>query len=278
MAINELLKEGLKYLENSEYTNPFFEVRMILSKLLGKDISYLLAHDRDEININIQNKFFEILKRRNNGEPLQYIFGEMEFYGNSFYIDKNVLIPRNDTEISIEALIKIFKDNKIDSFLEIGSGSGIITVTMAMNNENTHFTAVDISDYAIENTMKNIKRYNLNNVEVIKSNLFTNINKSYDIIYSNPPYIRTEEISNLQTEVKDFEPVMALDGGEDGLYFYRKIIDKLDKYLNINGYIVFEIGHDQAADLKMLLKDYDPIVLKDLSGKDRVVIGKKGSK
>ena len=278
MAINELLKEGLKYLENSEYTNPFFEVRIILAKLLNRDISYLTAHDSDEVSRKIEDEYFDILKRRQKGEPLQYIFGETEFYGNEFYIDKNVLIPRNDTEISIEVLMDIFRKNDIDSFLEIGSGSGIVTVTMAMQFENTEFTAVDISDYALENTSKNVKRYNLENVEVIKSNLFGNITGSYDIIYSNPPYIRTDEIKKLQSEVKDYEPMLALDGGEDGLYFYREIINNLDKYLNDGGYAVFEIGYDQKEDLFKLLENYSTYAVKDLSGKDRVVVGKKGSK
>lgn len=276
MEIKKALQEGLKYLEAAKYTNPFFEVRLILSKLLNKDMSYLIAHDNEDLDKDIEEEYFNILEQRKKGVPLQYIFKETEFYGNMFYIDENVLIPRDDTEISIESLIEIFEKNNIKSFLEIGSGSGIVSVTMAMKYKNTSFTAVDISDYAIENTNKNIKRYNLDNIEVLKSNLYENINKKYDIIYSNPPYIRSEEIEKLQTEVKDYEPMLALDGGVDGLYFYREIVKGAKNHLNDGGYIVFEIGHDQAEDLKNLLVNYDVLIIKDLSLKDRVVIAKKG--
>lgn len=276
MGINEILKDGVKYLEGSEYTNPFFEVRMILANIMDKDISYLVAHSDDTVDKDICEEFFSILKRRQNGEPLQYIFGVTEFYGNDFYIDEGVLIPRNDTEISIEVLDEIFKNNNIESFLEIGSGSGIVSVTMAMKYPNTEFTAIDVSDIAIENTIKNIEKYNLNNIKVIKSNLYENIDKSYDIIYSNPPYIKTSEIQKLQTEVKDFEPMLALDGGKDGLYFYRKIIEGLNSFLNHKGFIVFEIGFDQGNDVVSLLNGYSVNIIKDLSGKDRVIKGKKG--
>lgn len=276
MELNEALKEGLNYLEDSKYTNPFFEVRLILSRLLDKDISYLIAHDKDILDEKIIDEYFSILEKRRNGVPLQYIFGETEFFGNKFFIDENVLIPRDDTEISVEALIDIFENNSIRSSLEIGAGSGIVSITMAMRYSDVNFTAVDISDYAIRNTKKNIERFNLENIKVLKSNLYENIEESYDIIYSNPPYIKSKDIEELQAEVKDYEPMLALDGGVDGLFFYREIINGLDKYLNKNGYVVFEIGYDQADDLRELLKNYDVEVLKDLSNKDRVVIAKKG--
>lgn len=276
MELNEALKEGLNYLEDSKYTNPFFEVRLILSRLLDKDISYLIAHDKDILDEKIIDEYFSILEKRRNGVPLQYIFGETEFFGNKFFIDENVLIPRDDTEISVEALIDIFENNSIRSSLEIGAGSGIVSITMAMRYSDVNFTAVDISDYAIRNTKKNIERFNLENIKVLKSNLYENIEESYDIIYSNPPYIKSKDIEELQAEVKDYEPMLALDGGVDGLFFYREIINGLDKYLNKNGYVVFEIGYDQGDDLRELLKNYDVEVLKDLSNKDRVVIAKKG--
>lgn len=276
MELNEALKEGLNYLEDSKYTNPFFEVRLILSRLLDKDISYLIAHDKDILDEKIIDEYFSILEKRKNGVPLQYIFGETEFFGNKFFIDENVLIPRDDTEISVEALIDIFENNSIRSSLEIGAGSGIVSITMAMRYSDVNFTAVDISDYAIRNTKKNIERFNLENIKVLKSNLYENIEESYDIIYSNPPYIKSKDIEELQAEVKDYEPMLALDGGVDGLFFYREIINGLDKYLNKNGYVIFEIGYDQGDDLRELLKDYSVEVLKDLSNKDRVVIAKKG--
>ncbi|RVU55218.1 peptide chain release factor N(5)-glutamine methyltransferase [Anaerosphaera multitolerans] len=277
MVIGEALEKGLKYLENSEYTNPFLEVKVILSHLLNKDISYFISHSEDELDIEVEKEYLEILNRRKQGEPLQYILGEVNFYGRDFYIDNNVLIPRNDTEISVDVLREIFKNNKIDKFLEIGCGTGVVSITMALMNECADFLAVDISEYAIKNTIKNINKYDLKNISVIQSNLYSNVTGSYDIIYSNPPYIRTEEIKNLQAEVKNFEPILALDGGCDGLYFYRKIIEGAKNRLNKNGFLVFEIGYDQAEDLKIILKDYEIKVFKDLAQKDRVIVAYKGA-
>ncbi|WP_036728661.1 MULTISPECIES: peptide chain release factor N(5)-glutamine methyltransferase [Peptoniphilus] len=276
MVIRDILNRGIKYLENSEYTNPFFEVRLILSKILGYDISYLISHEDENIDKEIENKYFDILRRRNNGEPLQYIFGIVEFYGRDFFIDDNVLIPRNDTEVSIEVLKKLFENYKIENFLEIGCGSGIVSISMAIENKDIKFTSCDISDYAINNTKKNISKYNLDNISVVKSNIYSNIKDKYDIIYSNPPYIKTEEIDYLQREVKDYEPHLALDGGIDGLCFYRKIVSKLDKFLKKDGFVVFEIGHNQSSELRNILSEYNFFVIKDMSGRDRVVIASKG--
>lgn len=276
MVIRDILNRGIKYLENSEYTNPFFEVRLILSKILGYDISYLISHEDENIDKEIENKYFDILRRRNNGEPLQYIFGIVEFYGRDFFIDDNVLIPRNDTEVSIEVLKKLFENYKIENFLEIGCGSGIVSISMAIENKDIKFTSCDISDYAINNTKKNISKYNLDNISVVKSNIYSNIKDKYDIIYSNPPYIKTEEIDYLQREVKDYEPHLALDGGIDGLCFYRKIVSKLDKFLKKDGFVVFEIGHNQSSELRNILSEYNFFIIKDMSGRDRVVIASKG--
>lgn len=275
MEINLALKKGSEYLKDSLYTNEFYESRLILSKILNKDMSYFITHENEELDELAEEKFFNILERRKNGEPLQYILGYTEFYGREFIINKNVLIPRNDTEISIEVLKKLMTKDNID-FLEIGVGSGIVSVTMALERPNNNYLSCDISDFAIENTKLNIEKYNLKNIEVIKSDLYGNICGNFDIIYSNPPYIKSLEIGKLQREVKDYEPILALDGGEDGLDFYKKIIFESKKYLKKDGFLVFEIGHDQGNDLKNLLYEYNSLVIKDLSNKDRVIIASKG--
>ncbi|WP_138159029.1 peptide chain release factor N(5)-glutamine methyltransferase [Peptoniphilus catoniae] len=275
MEIRDILKEGLIYLKDSEYTNPFFELRLILSRLFNKDISYLVAHDDTEVPKDLEKKYFEILKRRKNGEPLAYIFGECEFYGKKFLVNKNVLVPRKETEHSVDVLKLILKEKKIKNFLEIGSGTGIVSVILALQYEETNFLSVDISKDAIANTKKNIDLYNLNNIKVAESNVYSNVTGKYDIIYSNPPYIASEDIENLQIEVKQ-EPRLALDGGPDGLSVYKKIIKDVKRYLNPGGYLVLEIGYNQKEAIEKLLKDCNTLCIKDISGHDRVIVASEG--
>ena len=272
MEIKEALIEGRKYLNDLEYTDPIYETRRILSFLLNKDLSYLVAHDSELLDSTVEERYFEILDKRKNGMPIQYILGEEDFYGRSFKVLKDVLIPRQDTEISVETLLKIIKNNKINNMLEIGCGTGIVSISVDLETK-VDVTAVDISQKAIENTKINKEKLG-STIKVLKSDLFSNIKNKFDIIYSNPPYIKSDEIEKLQVEVRKHEPRLALDGGEDGLHFYRKIIEKAREYLNDRGYLVFEIGHDEAKDICALMEDnFDVEVIKDLSKLDRVVVG-----
>lgn len=272
MEIKEALIEGRKYLKDLEYTDPIYETRRILSFLLNKDLSYLVAHDSELLDSTLEERYFEILDKRKNGMPIQYILGEEDFYGRSFKVIKDVLIPRQDTEISVETLLKIIKNNKINNMLEIGCGTGIVSISVDLETK-IDVTAVDISKRAIENSIINKEKLG-SRIKIMKSDLFTNIKESFDLIYSNPPYIKSDEIEKLQVEVRKHEPRLALDGGEDGLHFYRKIIKKAPKYLNDRGYLVFEIGHDEGKDICALMEDkFDVEVIKDLSKLDRVVVG-----
>lgn len=272
MEIKEALIEGRKYLKDLEYTGPIYETRRILSFLLNKDLSYLVAHDSELLDSTVEERYFEILDKRKNGMPIQYILGEEDFYGRSFKVLEGVLIPRQDTEISVETLLKIIKNNKINNMLEIGCGTGIVSISVDLETK-IDVTAVDISKRAIENSIINKEKLG-SGIKIIKSDLFSNIKESFDLIYSNPPYIKSDEIEKLQVEVRKHEPRLALDGGEDGLHFYRKIIEKAPKYLNDRGYLVFEIGHDEAKDICALMEDkFDVEVIKDLSKLDRVVVG-----
>lgn len=272
MEIKKALIEGRKYLKDLEYTDPIYETRRILSFLLNKDLSYLVAHDNELLDSTVEERYFEILDKRKNGMPIQYILGEEDFYGRSFKVLKDVLIPRQDTEISVETLLKIIKNNKINNMLEIGCGTGIVSISVDLETK-VDVTAVDISQKAIENTKINKEKIG-STITVLKSDLFSNIKNKFDIIYSNPPYIKSYEIEKLQVEVRKHEPRLALDGGEDGLHFYRKIIEKAPEYLNDRGYLVFEIGHDEAKDICALMEDnFDVEVIKDLSKLDRVVVG-----
>lgn len=272
MEIKEALIEGRKYLKDLEYTDPIYETRRILSFLLNKDLSYLVAHDSELLDSTVEESYFEILDKRKNGMPIQYILGEEDFYGRSFKVLEGVLIPRQDTEISVETLLKIIKNNKINNMLEIGCGTGIVSISVDLETK-IDVTAVDISKRAIENSIINKEKLG-SGIKIMKSDLFSNIKESFDLIYSNPPYIKSDEIEKLQVEVRKHEPRLALDGGEDGLYFYRKIIEKAPEYLNDRGYLVFEIGHDEAKDICALMADkFDVEVIKDLSKLDRVVVG-----
>lgn len=272
MEIKKALIEGRKYLKDLEYTDPIYETRRILSFLLNKDLSYLVAHDNELLDSTVEDRYFEILDKRKNGMPIQYILCEEDFYGRSFKVLKDVLIPRQDTEISVETLLKIIKNNKINNMLEIGCGTGIVSISVDLETK-VDVTAVDISQKAIENTKINKEKIG-STITVLKSDLFSNIKNKFDIIYSNPPYIKSDEIEKLQVEVRKHEPRLALDGGEDGLHFYRKIIEKAPEYLNNRGYLVFEIGHDEAKDICALMVDkFDVEVIKDLSKLDRVVVG-----
>lgn len=272
MEIKEALIEGRKYLKDLEYTDPIYETRRILSFLLNKDLSYLVAHDNELLDSTVEERYFEILDKRKNGMPIQYILGEEDFYGRSFKVLKGVLIPRQDTEISVETLLKIIKNNKINNMLEIGCGTGIVSISVDLETK-IDVTAVDISKRAIENSIINKEKLG-SGIKIMKSDLFSNVKESFDLIYSNPPYIKSDEIEKLQVEVRKHEPRDALDGGEDGLHFYRKIIEKAPEYLNNRGYLVFEIGHDEAKDICAFMEDkFDVEVIKDLSKLDRVVVG-----
>lgn len=272
MEIKEALIEGRKYLKDLEYTDPIYETRRILSFLLNKDLSYLVAHDSELLDSTLEERYFEILDKRKNGMPIQYILGEEDFYGRSFKVLKDVLIPRQDTEISVETLLKIIKNNKINNMLEIGCGTGIVSISVDLETK-IDVTAVDISKRAIENSIINKEKLG-SRIKIMKSDLFSNVKERFDLIYSNPPYIKSDEIEKLQVEVRKHEPRLALDGGEDGLLFYRKIIEKAPEYLNDRGYLVFEICHDEAKDICALMEDkFDVEVIKDLSKLDRVVVG-----
>lgn len=272
MKIKEALIEGRDYLKDLEYTDPIYETRRILSDLLNKDLSYLVSHDEDLLDSKIENKYFEILEKRQKGIPLQYILGEEDFYGRTFKVIEGVLIPRQDTEISVEKILNVIENNQINNMLEIGCGTGIVSISVDLES-SVDVTAVDISEKALENTR--INKENLNSkIKIIKSDLFSNINEKFDLIYSNPPYIKSCEIENLQVEVRDYEPRLALDGGEDGLFFYRSIIKSSPEFLNNKGFLVFEIGHDEAEDICNLMKDkFEVEVYKDLNNLDRVVVG-----
>ena len=207
--------------------------------------------------------------------PLAYIFGKTNFFGYDFFVSKNVLIPRLDTEILVENVISEIKlRNSQVSVLDIGTGSGAIAITVCKETGSKTF-AVDISEKALEIAKKNAE-LNSVDVEFIKSNVFEEIpNLKVDIIVSNPPYIESSEIDNLMPEVRNFEPILALDGGESGLDFYEEIIEKSIEHLNSKGKLFFEIGYNQGEKVSRLMKQKfkNVEIIKDYLDNDRVVVG-----
>jgi len=284
LEINELIKIGVDRIKGRQYGNAILEATLLLSKLMNVDKVYIYTHGREKVPEDIVEKFMEAIEKRSKGYPIQYIIKEKEFMGLDFYVEEGVLIPRPDTEIIVEYILEYIDKNHPHqqiNVLDIGVGSGAISLSIAYYKKNAHVCGVDISSQALKVANINKDRFNLNNVELIESNLFERINKErkFHIIVSNPPYIPTEEMEYLQEEVKKYEPRTALDGGKEGLDFYKRIIPESREHLVEKGLIIFEIGYNQAENIKHMMRENgfnDVKVLKDLQGLDRAVLGIKG--
>ncbi len=284
MEINHLLKKGVDMIKDREYGNPVLEATMVLEDLLNVDRIYIYTHGKEQVPENTVDKFLEAMEKRAKGYPIQYIIGNKEFMGLDFHVEEGVLIPRGDTEILVEYVLKYIDENysnKPVNVLDLGVGSGAISLAIAYYNKRATVYGVDLHEIPLKVANINKKKFRLENVQFYQGNLFEGIKElglegEFNIIASNPPYISKEEIETLQVEVKNYEPIKALDGGEDGLDFYRKIIPESKGYLKNNGLLIFEIGYDQGEDVKCMMSNegFKNIqILKDLQGLDRVVYG-----
>lgn len=276
------IKQALEEAKNILKSNNFEDSNIIAKELL----SYVLKKDKVYLTINLDNdltdieyvEFTKYIEQIIDGKPLQYITQKQEFMGMEFFVNEDVLIPQPDTEILVETVLDICKRYGKQSLriLDLCTGSGAIAISLS-KILNTQVFASDVSTKALEVAEKN-NVLNNSKVEFIESNLFEQINgEKFDIIVSNPPYIKNEEIKSLSKQVQN-EPYIALAGGEDGLDFYRKIIDEAYKHINKNGYLCLEIGYDQKEDLIKLIKqnenyEYENCI-KDLSNNDRCIIVK----
>lgn len=277
MTIKEVLKIGVEELKNINIQEPISKARLILAFELCKNKEYLITHDEEEIEEKVFNSFFGKIQRLIDGEPLQYLTGQQEFMKLNFMVNKNVLIPRQDTEILVEEVLKLTNDFKDLKILDMCTGSGAIAISISKFILNVKVYAVDISNNALEVAKYNNEKLNTN-VVFIESDLFQNVKGKFNIIVSNPPYIKTSVINELEEEVKN-EPKLALDGGQDGLFFYRKIIENAHNFLEQKGYLCLEIGYDQkdgVIDIINKTGKYKEVYYKkDLAGNDRIVICKK---
>ncbi len=283
VTIERLLKDGTEIIKQREFNNPFLDVQLILSHLLQKDRIYLHLHRKDEIDEDMARKFYEMAAKRNEGYPLQYMTNSQEFMGLDFYVQEGILVPRPDTEILTEKIINIvnkdsLKDKDIN-ILDIGTGSGAIAVSLGHYLKNSKITAMDISDTAIETANININKHGLKNVVTVKGDIFNYDfgNQKYTIVVSNPPYIKRDTICILPEEVSVYEPRLALNGGTDGLDYYRHIVRVFEKIHEKNAILSVEIGYDQKDSVIQIFKNSNIFKTiecdKDLGGNDRVVTG-----
>ena len=286
MNISELLKEAREQFEKLELQTPQLDAEVLLCHFLNKDRSYVHIYPEKEISREICQKFWEAVDKRKNRMPIQYIVNKQQFMGLDFYVDERVLIPRGDTEILVEEVIEIYNKEKVNekvNILDIGTGSGAITISLAKYINKAQVYSVDISEKALEIAKANA----LNNevadrIEFLLGSMFEPLNdrcleRTFDYIVSNPPYIPSKDVLELDEQVKSYEPKLALDGGEDGLDFYRSIIETAPNYLKNGAWLIFEIGYNQGQDLVNLMREKgfsDISVIKDLAGLDRVVKGK----
>ncbi len=278
MNIKQALEEAKNILKSNNFEDSNIIAKELLSYVLKKDKVYLTINlDSDLTDIEYV-EFTKYIEQIIDGKPLQYITQKQEFMGMEFFMNENVLIPQPDTEILVETVLDICKryGNQSLRILDLCTGSGAIAISLS-KILNTQVFASDVSTKALKVAEKN-NVLNNSKVEFIESNLFEQINgEKFDIIVSNPPYIKNEEIKSLSKQVQN-EPYIALSGGEDGLDFYRKIIDEAYKHINKNGYLCLEIGYDQKEDLIKLIKqnenyEYENCI-KDLSNNDRCIIAK----
>lgn len=287
-----LLDKSILYLEKNSIDESKLIAEIVFSHVLNVDRMMLFTKYRDEIeNEKIEKIRYFIQKIGREKFPVQYLLNEQEFYGRKFYVDKGVLIPRQDTEILVEKMIEILKNNILKNknleknlkihpkILDIGVGSGIIGITAALEIKDSYVLGVDISEKALETAKKNKELLKVSNIKFLKSNLFENIEfKQFDMIVSNPPYISLNEAGIMSDDTLLHEPSEALFAENDGLYFYYEICQKALDYLADFGYLLFEIGYKQGKNVAEIMTSSgfkNVEVIKDLAGLDRVVVGQK---
>lgn len=273
MTLREAWNLGKKRLTAAEVPDADLDAWYLLEWCTGVSRSHYLAYPDEIISHDQEEQYRASLVKRERRIPLQQITGEQEFMGLSFYVNEHVLIPRQDTEILVEETAKFLRDGM--QFLDLCTGSGCILLSLLHLKPGVEGTGVDLSPEALKVAEKNRERLGAK-ATLIQSDLFDKIESAFDVIVSNPPYIKRAEIETLMDEVRLHEPYMALDGHEDGLYFYRKIAEEAPKYLRAGGGLFLEIGCDQGACVAELLRQQgfaDVKVVKDLAGLDRVVEG-----
>ena len=282
VTVSGMIKFGEQVLRSYNQPDAEIDARLLAMYLLECDRMHLIVNGNEEAADHIKESYMYLIAKRTQGIPLQYITKEQEFMGLKFYVDERVLIPRQDTETLVETIINLSKETPIHKGVEVGVGSGCVSISLAHFIPELQITALDICDRAIDVAKRNVKAHHMNDrIAVLQSDVFSNLEAEeglLDLIVSNPPYISLDECKQLMREVKECEPLKALTDGNDGLTFYRRITNEAPKYLRIGGILAYEIGYNQGQAVCEILSQEgfkDIQLIKDLAGHDRVVIGKK---
>ena len=279
MNINLAIKEGSKILNSKFIPNPLLDAEILMAKIMNKDRKYILLNYSNPINKNDLNDFYKLIEQRSLGNPVAHLTKKKSFWNSEFFVSNNTLIPRPDTELVVDNALKLTKQKNNINILDIGVGSGCILLSILKERKNFYGTGIDISKKCL-----NISKINAINLEVIsrlklyKSDVDKfNLGK-YDLVVSNPPYIKTRDLKYLERDVAKFEPKLALDGGLDGLSEIKKVIKKTSELIKKNGKFVLEIGFDQKSKVINLLKKkgfYINSTLKDFANNDRCIVSTK---
>ena len=255
MEILELINSGSQHLKNSGINSWKLDSEILLAKILKKNREEMLVNLDQKVTPKIIKSFDKLIARRSSKEPIAYILKKKEFWSKNFYVDKNTLIPRPETELMVEKIVSIFK-NKDIQILDIGTGTGCILLSILSELKQSRGIGVDISQRAIRIAIKNSIKHKLcHKVKFYKKSLTEVYDSKFDLIVSNPPYIKKKDIKNLEDDIKKFEPKLALDGGNDGLDVIRKVIYKSRSILKLNGMLALEIGNEQFKKVSKILRD-----------------------
>lgn len=280
MKYRELYNYGKNLLTKAKVPDAKIDAGLLLEYVCKTDRNALFLKPDMEVGVEEEKRYLDFIAQRKQHIPLQYLTKEQDFMGLTFEVNENVLIPRQDTECLVEIVLKHLHDGM--HILDMCTGSGCILISLMHYSNDCHGLGVDLSEKALQVARRNAEKLASNEVSetadirFIQSDLFEKIKGKYDVIVSNPPYIKTEVIDTLMPEVKEFEPMMALDGMADGLFFYRKIVSEAKRYFNRGGQLFFEIGYDQGQEVSELMKKsgyVDVVIAQDLAGLDRVVYG-----
>ncbi len=275
MKIKEILKNGIDKLREYSIQDAILKAQILMECQLNMSHEKMIVNYEKEMETNAINEFFENIDQLIKGKPIQYITNSQNFFGLGFYVDENVLVPQPDTEILVEEVIKLRNEmSQKPRILDICTGSGAIAIALDKNIEAEIF-ASDISNNALQVARKNALKLQAK-IKFLKSDMFENIKGKFDVIVSNPPYIEVETIKNLSIEVKS-EPVIALDGGKDGLKFYRVLAKKSKEHLKNNGFLAVEIGYQQKEKVMEIFEREGFCEIyskKDFGGNNRIVVGK----
>jgi len=279
MNIESILNEGISILKKNKISNPQLDSEILLSNSIKKDKKHIILNPKEILNLEQTEIFKNLIERRKKGEPVAYLINKKDFWKDEFFVNKDVLIPRPDTELIIEQVLKIYSKNLQLQVLDIGTGSGCILLSILKERPNFYGTGIDISKKSIKVSKLNAKQLNLiNRVKFFDSSIDNFKIGKYDLIVSNPPYIELFNLKYLEKDVINFEPKLALNGGFDGFSKIRKVINKAKTLIKKNGKFILEIGFNQKNKVKKILEEegfYVNKTIKDYGNNDRCIISTK---